>query len=163
MANEGSSVPQWAKRGIELCRNERWDEGLELLAKVFNAQERATGELPRALVLSYLGYGIARFHGKVKEGLSLCERAVKLEFYQVDAVFNLARTQQLAGNRRAAVASLKRLLELDPQHAAGRALEAEMGSRRRPVFGFLDRGNPLNVLIGRIRHGLFHSRAKGTR
>ena len=146
------SLAQAAKAGIELCRQDRWKEGLDLLAKVFNSDERTTGEWPRGLVLSYLGYGIARFHNRQKEGLTLCERAVKLEFYQVDAQFNLARTQQLIGNRRAAVAALARVLKLDPQHAGARALQAEMGRRRLPVLGFLGRGNPINILLGRIRH-----------
>ncbi len=146
------SLAQAAKAGIALCRQERWQEGLELLGKVLNADERATGELPRALALSYLGYGIARFHNRQKEGLTLCERAVKLEFYQVDAQFNLARTQLLIGNRRAAVATLQRVLKLDASHAGAQALQAEMGWRRRPVLGFLSRNNPLNMLLGRIRH-----------
>src|SRR5512140_753218 len=137
MAEPGPSLAQQARRGIQLCREEHWDEGLEVLAQVFNSANRSTGELPMTY-LSYLGYGIARFHNK-REGLALCEQAVKVEFYQPESLYNLARTAAHLGERRKAVKALERALKLDPHHAESLALHAELGRRRSPVLGFLSR------------------------
>lgn len=148
-----TSLGPAARRGIELCREGRWEDGVDLLTQVYNAsdQRASSGELPTSY-LSYLGYGIARYRGKRREGLALCEQAVKLEFYQVDSWFNLARTAELVGERRKAVKALERALKLDAQHAPTLALRAEMGVRRLPFFSFLGRGHFLNRLLGRLRH-----------
>lgn len=101
---------------------------------------------------SYLGYGIARFKGRPRDGVALCEHAVKIEFFQPDNQFNLARTYLLVGNREKAVAALRRGLKLDPDHGGLRGLAAQMGQRRRPVLRFLSREHPLNRFLGRLRH-----------
>jgi predicted Zn-dependent protease len=138
---------------IEACRRGRWNEGLPLLARIAEEDER-TAVLP-ALVYSYLGYGIALKQQRVQEGLKLCQHAIKLEFYQPESYLNLARTLLLAGNRRAAVKAIREGLHLDAENPALReVLEEELGERRTPVLGFLSRGNPINSLLGRIRHTL---------
>lgn len=153
MAGETPSLTQMARRGVELCRDGRWPEGLNMLAEVFNSKSGSSGELPGSY-LSYLGYGIARFHNQKKEGLALCEQAVKTEFYQVDSFFNLARTAALLGEKRKAMKALERGLKLDPQHAPSLALVAELGTRRSPVLSFLPRGHALNRWLGKIRHDI---------
>ena len=137
------------ERGIALCRAGEWDRGVDILARQINSGERlsSTG-------YSYLGYGMALRRRQIREGLKLCEQAVKLEFYQPDNFLNLARTQVLAGNRRAAAASMRRGLALDRGHRGLRALAKDLGIRRAPVLRFLGRGNPLNVLLGRLRHAI---------
>ena len=45
-------------------------------------------------------------------------------------------------------------LALDPRNAALRALHDEIGVRKRPVFGFLSRNNPVNRTLGRLRRNL---------
>jgi hypothetical protein len=137
------------EQGIALCRAGEWERGVTTLTHYGEQGGRLS-----SLGYSFLGYGIAHLHRKVPEGLRLCRHAVKLEFFQPDNLLNLARTELLAGNRRAAVDSLQRGLALDPQHAALRELEKRMGSRRSPVLGFLARDNPLNVLLGRLRHSI---------
>jgi hypothetical protein len=66
-----------ARRGVELCREDRWNDGLEILTPVFNASDGKTSsaELPISY-LGYLGYGIARYRNKRRDGLALCEHAV---------------------------------------------------------------------------------------
>jgi hypothetical protein len=128
---------------------------LDLLTQVFNGSDprASSGELPISY-LSYLGYGLVRYRNKRREGFALCEQAVKLEFYQVDSWFNLARAAALLGERRKAVNAVERALKLDPQHAPSLELRAEMGARRIPVFGFLSRDHFLNRWFGKIRHDL---------
>lgn len=137
------------ERGITLCRSGDWDRGVDLLARQVNAGGRlsSTG-------YSYLGYGMALRRRQTREGLKLCEQAVKMEFYQPDNFWNLARTQLLAGNRKAAAASMRRGLALDRGHRGLIALAKELGIRRSPVLRFLGRGNPVNVLLGKLRHAI---------
>jgi hypothetical protein len=137
------------ERGIALCRAGEWDRGLDVLGRLASAGARLSSQ-----GYSFLGYGLAHRRKQVREGLRLCDHAVKLEFYQPDNLFNLARTQLLAGDRRGATASMRRGLAIDHDHAGLVALAEEIGPRRRPVLHFLARGNPLNILLGRIRHAI---------
>lgn len=121
-----------------------------MLAKAAESDDRSS-EGP-SLMYSYLGYGIARYKGRPRDGVALCEHAVKIEFFQPDNQFNLARTYLLVGNREKAVAALRRGLKLDPDHGGLRALATQMGQRRRPVLRFLSRDHALNRFLGRLRH-----------
>ena len=142
-------IGRLVKEGIALCREGNWNQGIERLSTA--AESKSSGDVD-SLMYSYLGYGIAKFKNKRREGLALCEHAVKMEFYQPDNQLNLARTQLLNGNRKRALEAVDRGLKIDSDHAELLALKAEMGSRRPPVLGFLDRGNFLNVFLGRLRH-----------
>lgn len=139
------------ERGIDLCRRGDWVEGLRHLGRVAESHERAS--LP-GLFYSYLGYGIARCEQRISEGLKLCEHSIKIEFYQPDNYLNLARTQLLAGDRRAAAQAVRKGLAIDRNHVELLALSREMGTRKPPVLPFLSRTNLLNRILGHLRHQL---------
>jgi hypothetical protein len=141
-----------AEAAIELCRAGDWSRGLSVLAEL--VKDRGLSDAVPGVAYSYLGYGIARYQRQVREGLRLCEHAVKGQFYHADNHLNLARVQILAKNRKGAIAALAQGLALDPKHAGLRALKAELGYRRKPVLGFLKRDNPVNKTLGRLRHSL---------
>jgi hypothetical protein len=141
-----------AAKGLALCREGDWDRGLQLLGAAAEGRQGAA-ELP-GLVYSYLGYGIARYQRRVKDGLKLCEHAVKIQYYEPDNHLNLARVQLILEDRKGAVSSIARGLKLDPNHRGLKDLRVEIGVRRRPVLPFLSRRNPLNVLLGRLRNSL---------
>jgi len=148
---QGSGSPHSiAEAAIELCRAGDWSRGLSVLADL--VKDRGLSDAVPGVAYSYLGYGIARYQRQVKEGLRLCEHAVKVQFYQPDNHLNLARVYLLAKNRKGAISALTQGLALDPKHEALRALKAELGSRKRPVVGFLKRDNPVNKTLGRLRH-----------
>ncbi len=144
-------IARLISEGVTLCREGHWNQGIERLAAA--ADRKSSGEVS-SLMYSYLGYGIAKFKGKRREGLALCEHAVKVEFYQPDNQLNLARTLLLNGNRKKAIEAITRGLQIDPDHSELVTLRKDLGSRRSPVFGFLGRDNFLNVLLGRMRHSL---------
>ena len=144
-------IAQLINEGIALCRDGNWNKGIERLSVA--ADRKSSGEVS-SLMYSFLGYGIAKFKGRRREGLALCEHAVKIEFYQPDNQLNLARTLMLNGNRKKAIEAVSRGLQIDPDHGELIAMRKDMGSRRSPVFGFLGRNNFLNVLLGRLRHSL---------
>jgi hypothetical protein len=49
---------------------------------------------------------------------------------------------------------MRRGMALDRDHAGLVALAEELGTRRKPVLQFLTRRNPLNILLGRLRHAI---------
>lgn len=138
------------RRGIDCCRRGDWNEGLRQLGLI--AQQGNPG-LP-GIYYSYLGYGIALREKRVREGLELCRHSVKVEFYQADNYHNLARTCLLARQRSGAVRAVLDGLKIDPHHPGLLALRKELGIRGRPILPFLDRGNVLNQVLGRIRHAI---------
>jgi tetratricopeptide (TPR) repeat protein len=140
------------REGIEACRRGDWRIGLPALSRIAEDEQRSAA-MP-ALAYSYLGYGVALRQQRIQEGLKLCQHAVKLEFYQAENFLNLARTQVLAQNRRAAVRALQDGLQIEPDNEALLDLARELGVRRRPLLSFLARSNPLNSLLGRLRHAL---------
>ena len=141
-----------AWRGIELCREGDWQEGLYHLSLAAEADVH-TAELP-GLLFSYLGYGMAKVQNKVVEGLKFCQLGVKVEVYQPESYMLLARTHLLKGDRRSAWDVIGRGLQVDATHSGLLQLRRELGHRRRPVFPFLPRRFWLNRWSGRLRHWL---------
>ena len=141
-----------AEAAIEICRGGDWGRGLTILADL--VKERGLSEHIPGVAYSFLGYGIARYQKQVKEGLRLCQHAVKVQFYHPDCHLNLARVQVLAKNRKGAVHAIAQGLALDPKNAGLRSLQNEIGVRRRPVLGFLSRNNPVNRTLGKLRRQL---------
>lgn len=149
---KGANPADVAWRGIELCRQGDWKEGLYWLSMAAGAKEKG-GELP-SLFYAYMGYGIARYQGKRQEGLKLTKHAVELEFYQPENYYFLARTHLLLKDRRAAISILERGLQVDSSHQELLSLRQELGERRLPMLPFLHRGHLLNRMLGKLRHRL---------
>lgn len=103
---------------------------------------------------SYLGRGIAMKEGRIREGIRLCRHGVKVEFYQPENYINLAQVYLLANNRRRAWEAVVQGLQVDRGHKGLQRLARNMGVRKRPMIPFLSRDNPINQLLGRIRHDL---------
>lgn len=146
-----SHLEAFCARGIERCRRGDWQLGIDDLMLVVGQKQRAT--LP-SLLYSYLGLGIAQHRSEIKEGLKLCKHAVKLEFFQPDNYYNLARVQLIAQQRSEAVAAVRRGLDIDPDHAGLQRLQGQLGIRRRQLLPFLSRQHFLNQLLGRMRHSI---------
>jgi tetratricopeptide (TPR) repeat protein len=141
-----------AEHAVALCREGRWREGKDRLAEI---SKRAPSpiNLPSEYY-AYLGYCVARFDRRVKEGLQLCQHAVALDPGSAEAYLNLARVHLLDRNRWRASQALMRGEQLDPENVTLRELHFELGVRKNPVLPFLSRRNPLNVMLGRLRHRL---------
>jgi hypothetical protein len=152
MAEQSTEHQRIAQEGVALCRAGDWRRGMELLRSVASADDRS-GELP-GVFYSYLGFGVARFDRHYKEGLSLCQHAIKREFYNPENYLNLAQTYLLAGDRGGAVSAIRDGLKIDSNHQDLRDLQRDLGFRREPVFPFLNRDNILNRILGKIRHSL---------
>jgi hypothetical protein len=138
------------ERGLDLCRFGNFKEGLAELA--------ALGDLTRvkdvpSAYFSYMGYALAKQRNQIAQGIKLCRHAIKLEFFQSENYVNLARTCLLSEKyRREAWEAVREGLRMDPEHPELLDLERKLGSRKPPVIGFLGRNNPLNRLLGSMRH-----------
>lgn len=138
-----------AEAAVAICRSGDWGRGLTILADL--VKDRGLSEHIPGVAYSFLGYGIARYQKQVKEGLRLCQHAVKAQFYHPECHLYLARVQILAKNRKGAVHAIAQGLALDPRNTALRSLHDEIGVRKRPVIGFLSRNNPVNRTLGKLR------------
>ncbi len=94
---------------------------------------------------------MARTRGRETEGLALCEQAVKVEFYQPENWANLAEVLILCGRRSEAINAVEQGMDIDSRFGRLQAIHGRLGVRRRPVFRFLARSNPLNHALGRVR------------
>ena len=154
-----SKLQEAAQRGIDLCRAGTWKAGMETLGKIAEADRQGT-ELS-GLFYSYLGYGIARYERRGKEGLALCQHAIKVQFYEPENYVLLARVYLLRRRRGKAIDALQRALKLNARHPEALKLAKEIGFRRKPVLPFLSRNNPLNITLGKMRHSISKSRPPG--
>ena len=136
-------------RAIDECRKGNWDQGLPYLGLLADSADRSS--LP-GLFYSYLGYGIALRQQRVDEGLKLCKHAIKIEFFQAENYWNLARLHLLKKDRKNAVRAVRDGLKVDPNSAELLVLQKELGMRKLPVLSFLSRNHPLNRILGSIRH-----------
>lgn len=146
-------LDQAAREGIRLCRIGYWEKGLPYLRYVSESGVDLDG-----LVHSYLGFGIASYEKRYKEGLDLCKQAVERHFYQPENCLNLAKTYLLRdrpGHRGLALRTIETGLKVDPAHEKLRALFAKVNKRRPPLLPFLHRDNPANQVLGKLRNSLF--------
>lgn len=143
-------VQSASKTGVELCRAGKWQEGLAYLAKV-TRREELSDSLPGEFY-TFLGYGLAMYQKKYREGLRLCRYGVKKQPQEPDNYLNLARVFVLQRKRRLAVKSLERGMAVDSSHAGLRKFRDEIGYRLKPVIGFLSRTNAINRWLGRRRY-----------
>jgi Flp pilus assembly protein TadD len=136
------------RAGAALMRRGRGKEALEVLRR---ARDLAPQE---ARYLSLYGLCLATAGGKHREGVRLCQLAAEEEFYRPELYRNLGKALLASGRTSEAQEAFREGLTLDPRdRAIIRELE-DMGIRRRPLFPFLDRRNPLNRWPGIVRHRL---------
>lgn len=124
-------------------------------------QSTADVDLHAHLYASYLGYTQVLLNDI--SGLNLCRRAAAEESRRGEVFENLVRAELKLGHRKQACEALRRGLRVDRTNPALKALRAEMGFRRSPVLGFLDRDNPLNRLLGKLTYRSARRKATGSR
>ena len=117
--------------------------------------ERASVE-GRAIPAGILAnYALTVGHCKsLKEGLLLCQAALKADRHAPEVYSCLAQLYLLSHARKQAWEAVRHGLSYGPTHADLRRLESEMGKRGRPLVPFLHRDNPINIRLGRsLRRG----------
>ena len=108
------------------------------------------GERVPSTALSLYSLTLAH-QNRLKEAIDTCRLAIKRDPGNATARLHMAKIYLLADSRRRAVDELQKGLAASPKNPELLALQRELGTRRKPVIGFLSRNNPLNVKLGKAR------------
>jgi tetratricopeptide (TPR) repeat protein len=117
------------------------------------AFERAYRRNPRDPVgMSWYGLTLVLVERNSNLGIVLVDEALRAAGPDPELLLNSARVHLALNQRERAARAVTRGLELWPEDACLLAARAAMGTRRTPVIPFLSRSNPLNKVLGRLRH-----------
>ena len=141
-------------RGLSAAGRGDHLEALAYFEAAVHLASRLGAETVPMKYLSYYGWCLAICSDRLDEAREFCEAAVRSEFYNPDAYWNLGRVYLRSGERSLAFDTFVRGLQLNPRHAGLVGELRRLGIRRRPVIGLLDRAHPLNRVLGRRRRGL---------
>ncbi len=131
---------------IEAAINEA-RSGSSLIALVELEALVRSSQHPR--VMAWLGYCLARHKRDFSRAQVLCISALDRAPENSDLYLALGRVYRLAGRRYQALTTLRKGLKMGRDQLIVEELTA-MGLRKHPVFSFLDRGNRLNIMAGRV-------------
>ncbi len=154
LADDRSIADRWFAHGRALALDGRFRDALEPLerALAYSVDESDLGYLAR--LRSWLGVTIAMTGGSATRARNLCEEAVYVRPRDAELYVNLARVFVHADRRDLAIACCQTAIALAPDHEGAVGIIRQFGLRRKPVFGFLDRSNPVNKYVGLLRHRL---------
>ena len=100
-------------------------------------------------VLAWLGYCLAKEKQEFSRALVLCSSAVDSAPDDGDMYLALGKVYRLTGRRYQALTTLRKGLKMGRNELIVQEITS-MGLRKEPVFNFLERGNILNVMAGRV-------------
>lgn len=96
---------------------------------------------------SCLGYCVAKERGQFKKGLELCRTAIEHEPLNTDHYLFLGKVHIVAGNKTAGLEVLRQGENLGGSPEITKLFD-ELGTRKPPVVGSLDRCHPINRYLG---------------
>jgi hypothetical protein len=102
--------------------------------------------------MSWYGVTLVLVERNSNLGVLLCDQALRAAGPDAELLLNQARVHLSLNQRERAVRAIVRGLELFPDDPRLAAARDAMGMRRPPVVPFLSRKNPLNRLLGKLRH-----------
>ena len=144
--HDEKSYSELIEKGISLLNDNNRLAALSCFEKAY-----AIGKTPK--LLSYYSYCIATERGQVTEALKLCNDALSQEPDYPAHYLNLGRIYLFAGRKDEALSTLRKGLSFG-ENPAIKALLEKFGTRNKPVFSFLPRGNFLNKYAGLLLHRL---------
>lgn len=129
-----------------------------------NTIKEALRFFPSDLVfLSYYGYLLSSVEGNPKDGAKICAEAIKTlgktmphdaELYYPLFYLNLGRSYLCGDRKQDAVKAFSEGLKFDSKNQDLISELKRLGLRKSPVLSFLDRGNPVNKYLGKLRQRL---------
>ena len=142
------------RNGLVALERRSYQEAITQFQQAIDQERQEGAKNPRMKFVSYLGYALTLANVRSDEGVKLCEQAVKREFFDPDLFCNLGIVYLRQRKKKQAFAAFRKGLSLKPGH---RRILDELDRydlRDRPVFAFLPRSHPVNVLAGRVRYRL---------
>ncbi len=153
------------KTGKQKLKSEYFEEIQQLLRRgngksALNVLRHTLEKFPAdPFLLSYYGCLIAVIENKSKEGIRICEDAIKMlntampfgaEFFYPVFYLNLGRTYLKGNRKKDAVLAFQEGLKNDPENHDILWEIKKMGTRKPPSLPFLSRSNPINRYIGML-------------
>lgn len=166
--NARGIVPEQEAKVSNVQAMKEFKEGLDELRNNFPRQAlvhlRNAVDLDKTnpFFLSYLGLAMAMVDRNYIEAEDLCDDAVRKQRNQPELYLNLAEVYRLAGKKEDAIDTLVMGLKLTKKDARLAGALKKMGMRQPPVLTFLDRGNFLNVQLGKLRSKVLKRGGKKT-
>jgi len=121
---------------------------------------QATVQYPEdPLILSYYGSLQAIVDKKFRSGVENCKRAIRMleeqgppseKAYYPVFYHNLGKAFIAAGRKKDALDALKKGLKYESGNSDLKKELQDLGVRKQPPLPFLDRSNPINVVLGMI-------------
>lgn len=147
------------REGVAKMRAHEYKLAFRLFESVYKSDN-----LPKPVTgLSYYGLCLAKVKRSYREAIMLCEKALAERPEDVVHHLNLGETYLEAGRRRRALDTVNRAILKFPKTKALQALREKIGMRRNPVLPFLPRSNPINVILGHMRHTYLEDRKQKAR
>lgn len=140
------STPQILLEAMNLVDHGETTRAMRLLKQV-------PAEKKSPVARSYEAYCLASEIQLFKEALAICRQAVRQDPDNPLIYLNIARIFLTRNEERKALQALRRGIQLHPHPLLLRKMDA-LAPRRRPLFPFLSRTNPLNkypgILLARL-------------
>jgi tetratricopeptide (TPR) repeat protein len=153
------------KSSKQKLKSEYFEEIQQLLRRgngksAMNSLRQALEKFPDDLfLLSYYGYLLAVIENNPKEGIKICEDALKTlkksmplgsEFFYPVFYLNMGRAYLKDNRKNEAVRAFQDGLKNDPENRDILWEMQKLGSRKRPPLPFLSRSNPVNIYLGKL-------------
>jgi len=132
--------------GMESLKNGDTGTALEYLEKAVLLERNP-------LYCSNLAICLAKEKREFKKAVSLCNEAIKKDPKNSLHFLHLGRIHLLANQKRDAI----RIFNMGLRYGENRDIIAELNRfdrRRSPLIPFLDRGHPVNKILGRLTYRL---------
>lgn len=136
------------KTGIKLLQEKKYSDALSSIkTAIEKGGYEDANEIP-PIYLSYLGLTTALAEKKYRNGAVICEKAIKMEFYNPVFYLNLGKVYIAGGYKLKAIKAFYNGLRIDGNHAGIVAELKKMGLRRRPLIPLFTRTHVLNKYLG---------------
>lgn len=138
--------------GIELLKEKKYGDALtSIKMAIKKGGYENLNEIP-PLYLSYLGLIMALAEKRYRNGVEICEKAIRKEFYNPLFHLNLGKVYVAGGYKHKAIHTFHKGLRIAGDHDEIMAELRKMGLRRKPVIPFLTRTHLLNKYLGLLLH-----------
>jgi tetratricopeptide (TPR) repeat protein len=142
------------RKGLAALERKTYVEASSFFQAAIDQERQEGTKNPRMKYVSFLGLSLALANSRSEEGVRLCEQAVRREFFDPDLFCNLGIVYLRGRQKKLAFEAFQKGLNLQPGHRRIREELERYERRSYPVFSFLPRTHPINVLAGRVRHRL---------
>ncbi len=140
------------KVGLKLLREKKYGDALTFIKMAIEKGGYENGAEIPPLYLSYLGLVTALAEKRYRNGTTICEKAIKREFYNPVFYLNLGKVYVAGGYKLKAIDAFNNGLKIDGNHDEIIAELKKMGLRRKPFIPFLMRTHTLNKYLGLLLH-----------